>query len=87
MWASLKKLIHDCLTENDGTSYCPFRVSGAALAAAGIPTFLAGAVVAIAHGRFDPVQFGLGFTSMMSGLTVLAAGVALKAKTDTQGGA
>lgn len=79
----LGKLIKDCLTENNGTSYCPFRVAGAALVSGGIPTFLGGAVVAIVHGHFDPVQYAIAFTSMMGGLTVLAAGVALKAKTDT----
>jgi hypothetical protein len=79
----IKKLIHDCLTENDGTSYCPVRVAGAALASAGIPTFLGCALYSAYQGHFDAVAFGGGFAAMMTGLGVLAGGVALKAKTDT----
>jgi hypothetical protein len=79
----LKRLIKDCLTENNGTSYCPFRVSGAALTASSIPTFIGGVISQIAHGRFDPMQFAMAVAAMLAGLTVLAAGVSLKAKTDT----
>jgi hypothetical protein len=83
VWEQLKKLVKDCLTENNGSSYCPFRVAGAALSAAGIPTFLGCAVYAAYQGHFDPIAFGGGFAAMMSGLGVLAGGIALKAKTDT----
>ena len=79
----LKKLIRDCLTENNGTSYDPFRVAGAALSAAGIPTFIGGAIVQIHTGKFDLIQFATAFAAMLAGLAVLAGGVALKAKTDT----
>jgi hypothetical protein len=79
----LRKLVKDCLTENNGTSYDPFRVSGAALTAAGVPTFIGGALAQIFHGHFDPVQFAMAFATMLGGLAVLAGGVAIKAKTDT----
>jgi hypothetical protein len=80
---SLVKLIKDCLTENDGVSYCPFRVAGAALATSGIPAFVGGAIVDIyKHGTLDYVTFGTGFGAMMAGLAALAGGVAFKAKTD-----
>lgn len=84
MFASISKLIKDCLTENDGKSYCPFRVSGASLSALGIPTFVAGGVMSIIKtGTLDYITFATGFGAMMTGLAVLAGGIALKARTDT----
>lgn len=80
---SLVKLIKDCLTENDGVSYCPFRVAGAALSASGIPTYIGGGIVSIYKtGALDYVTFGTGFGAMMAGLAALAGGVAFKARTD-----
>lgn len=80
----LMKMVKDCLTENNGESYCPFRVAGAALASSGIPTFLGCAVLSVwRHGAFDAVAFGTGFAAMMGGMAVLAGGVAMKARTDT----
>jgi len=82
--SELFKMIKDCLTENNGQSYCPFRVAGCALAASGIPTFLGCAIYATyKSGSFQFAQFGIGFASMMTGIAVLATGVAFKAKTDT----
>lgn len=87
MFAQLKKLIHDCLTENDGKSYCPFRVSGATLASTGIPTFVAAGIASlINHHGLDYVAFGTGFAAIMGGLGLLAGGVAFKARTDTNNG-
>lgn len=84
MFASISKLIKDCLTENNGTSYCPFRVAGAALSTTGIPTFIAGGVVSIYKtGSLDYITFAGGFSAMLAGLAVLAGGIAMKAKTDT----
>lgn len=81
---ALVKLVKDCLTENDGQSYDPFRVGGAALSTLGIPTFAAGGIMSIVKsGTLDYVAFGTGFGAMMAGLAVLAGGVAFKAKTDT----
>jgi len=85
MFAQLKKLIHDCLTENDGKSYCPFRVSGAALSATSIPTYAGAAITClIKSGTLDFVAFGTGFAAIMGGLGLLAGGVAFKARTDTR---
>lgn len=84
MFEQAKKLIKDILTENDGKSYCPFRVSGAALSTLAIPTFVAGGIVSIYKtGALDYITFATGFGAMMTGLAVLAGGIALKAKTDT----
>jgi hypothetical protein len=84
MIAILKKMVHDCLTENNGSSFCPFRVAGAALAGSGIPTFIGCTIFTTIHTEhFDAVQFGIGFGGLMGGLTALAAGVAFKARTDT----
>ncbi|AVG17366.1 hypothetical protein CFN79_16685 [Chromobacterium vaccinii] len=79
----LTKCLKDCLTENDGASYCPFRIAGMALAGSGIPTFIWGAVhTVLMTGALDYVAFATGFGGMLTGLTVLCAGIALKAKTD-----
>ena len=84
MWETVKKVIKDCSTENNGTSYCPFRVSGLALAGMGIPTFIGCAITAtVTTGHFDATTYGGGFAAMMGGLGLLAGAVALKAKTDT----
>ena len=83
MFATISKLVKDCLTENDGASYCPFRVSGSALSALGIPTYMAGGIMSIYKtGTLDYITFATGFGAMMTGLAVLAGGIALKAKTD-----
>lgn len=83
MWHEFKKLLHDCLTENNGTSYCPFRVGGFALSAAGIPTFIGCQVWATLHGEWHPMDFGSGFAAILGGMALLAGGVAIKARTDT----
>jgi hypothetical protein len=84
MFEQIKKLVKDCLTENNGTSYCPFRVAGASLSVLGIPTFVAGGIASIYKtGALDYITFATGFGAMMTGLAVLAGGIALKAKTDT----
>jgi hypothetical protein len=84
MWQTIKKVIKDCCTENNGTSYCPFRVSGFAFSAGACPTFTACAVwTTIQTGHMDYMAFGAGFASIMGGLALLAGGVAFKARTDT----
>lgn len=90
MWAMLKKLVKDCLTEMDGKTYCPFRVGGFALSSTGIPTFIALAVytaVKSADHHFDMIGFGTAFGAMMTGLALLAGGVAVKAKGEASGDA
>lgn len=77
------KVLRDCCTENDGVSYDAFRVAGFALSALGVSTFIAGVIYStVVTGKFDMAGFALGFGGMMSGLAVLATGVALKQKTD-----
>ncbi|MEX3764445.1 hypothetical protein [Paraburkholderia phenoliruptrix] len=83
MFDTIKRVLKDCTTENDGSSYCPFRVTGLALAGGGIPTFIGAGIWAAYQGHFDFVAFGTGFAAMLGGLGVLAGGIALKAKTDT----
>jgi hypothetical protein len=83
MFGALKKMLKDCLTENDGASYCPFRLGGFALSGTGIPTFIGCSVWQTFNGHFDSLAFGTAFAAMMGGMAMLAGGVAMKAKTDT----
>lgn len=83
MIAQLKQLVLDCLTENDNKTFCPFRVGGAALSIGGIPTFIGGWIYnTVKLGHFDGLAFAGSFSAMMGGITVLCAGVAIKARTD-----
>jgi hypothetical protein len=83
MWAELKKLLHDCLTENNGTTYCPFRVSGFVLNAMSFPTFIGSTIYTVIHNHtFDMTAFGMSHAAILAGCAALAGGVALKARTD-----
>lgn len=87
MIATLKKLIKDCLTENDGASYCPFRVGGAVLSATGIPTFIGCTIYTVLQTHhFDMMSFGAAFAAIFGGMGALAGGVGWKARSDTPGG-
>ena len=83
-WETLKKMVHDCVTENDGQSYCPVRILGDSLSLLSIPIFICGAVIALINGKFDPVAFAKAFAILMSGLGALGLGVAVKAFTDSK---
>lgn len=82
MIAALLKLLRDCLTENDGTSYCPVRVCGMSLALPAVLIFVAGGAFAVVDGKFDFQGFASAFTTMMGGFGLLGLGVAGKALTD-----
>jgi hypothetical protein len=88
MWAELKKLVKDCITEIDGQTYCPFRVGGVALTSVSLPTFIALAVFSVwkdpAH-HFDMIAFGTAFGAMMTGIALLTGGVAIKARGELKG--
>ena len=83
----MPKLLRDTLTENDGTTYCPVRVAGAALTSLGIPTFIGGAAwSAHAAHQFALMPFAQAFATMMGGVALLGGGVAAKALTDGRPG-
>lgn len=83
----IKKLLHDILTENDGTSYCPVRVLGVGLSVVAIPVFAYVSINASWHGHFELHDFGETFAMMLGGIGILGGGVAIKAKTDTNNNA
>lgn len=86
MWTTLKKVCKDCLTENDGTTYDPIRVGGALLSGTSIPTFIFSTIFSVIHEhRFDYVGFAAAFGGIAAGMTALAAGVSVKARTDQIG--
>ena len=87
MWLTIKKLIKDCTTEKDGKTFCPFRVGGFFLSASSFPTFIGLAVFAVVKDpshHFEMVAFGTSFCAMMSGLAMLAGGVAFKGRGEQQ---
>jgi hypothetical protein len=86
MWAALKKLVKDCLTENNGESYDVIRVVTALVGASGLPTFIGlsiYSVVASTDHHFPMTEFGAAFGLILSGLCAAAIGVGQKQKTDT----
>jgi len=79
---ALRRLIKDCLTENDGKSYCPFRVSGCFIVLLGVPAFIlleVWSVVQQGH-TFDMTAFGAAFGEMMTGIGILSGAATLKGK-------
>jgi hypothetical protein len=86
MWKikMLSKLINDCLTENDGVSYCPVRVIGMGFGLLLVIMFVAGWVFLVYKTRtFDPTLFVATGASLMTVLvTAIAGSVSLKALTD-----
>jgi hypothetical protein len=85
VWVSFKKLVKDCLTENDGKSFCPVRCVGGAISIPAIVIFL------VAGGRmaFQPAfplrDFAVSFSIMMGAIcTGFGVGIAVKAFTDTR---
>jgi hypothetical protein len=83
MWPTIKTVIKDCTTEIDGKTYCPFRVGGFALSASSFPTFIGLAILSVVadpNHHFDMISFGTAFGAMMSGIGLLAGGVAFKAR-------
>lgn len=83
MIATIKKLLKDLLTENDGTSYCPVRVFAVGLSVPALLLFVTGFTLKIINGHFDGQEMALAFSTMMAGFAAAGAGVAVKAMTDT----
>lgn len=82
MWATVKKVCKDCTTEIDGKTYCMFRVGGSLLTIMGVPTFIGLCIYSTLHPEhpFDKMAFGTAFGAIMSGMGLLAGGVAFKAR-------
>lgn len=82
--SAFRKLVHDCLTENDGKSYCPIRVLGMLYGVGVFPVFAGGVVFIIWHThQFPMLEFAGAFSTIVSSFGILAAGIRFKAKTDT----
>ncbi len=85
MWQLFKTIIHDGVTCLDGKTYDSLKVIGYPSAILAISVYLAGAIVSlIKNGSLDYVTYGTGFTALMGGLLAIAAGVAVKSKTEPQ---
>jgi hypothetical protein len=85
MWQTIKKIVKDCLTENDGKSYCPVRCVGAAFSIPSILVFLlAGGRMAL-QPAFPLHDFAMSFSIMMGAICGgFGVGIAVKAFTDNQ---
>jgi hypothetical protein len=83
MIATIKKVIHDCLTGVDGNTYDPARVYGAMA----VLVFLFNSMYAIYRDQpWSAIDFGTGFSLVIAGF---GAAVALKSQTEptqAQGG-
>lgn len=86
MFALIKTVIKDCLTEPNGTSYDLVRVVALCMSATGFPAFLGFtgySVYASPEHRFDMVAFGTAFAAILAGIAAVTGAIALKQKTDT----
>jgi len=84
----MKKLIQDCLTENDGKSYDITRVIVALVGGSGFPTFLGCTIYSVISStdhHFDMQSFGIAMGAILAGLCTAAIGIGQKQKTDTPG--
>lgn len=79
-----KKILADCLTENDGKSYCPVRVVGGLLIIPAIFVFLGGAVyMLLKHDSIDLQLFAMSLVTMVGAVTTMfSVAIAVKAITD-----
>jgi hypothetical protein len=84
MLHTIKKLIKDLITENDGSSYCPIRVFAFVLSFPAVIIFLAGYTIQLIHGHFDGQGFSTAFATMTAGFAAFGASVAMKAFTDNR---
>lgn len=83
IFTSISKLVRDCLTENDGISYCPIRAVGSGLTIPAIGIFLYSSAVKAHAGTLDLMGFALALGVMVGAVTTLfSAAIAVKAITD-----
>jgi hypothetical protein len=84
VWSEIKKMVKDCLTENDGQSYCMVRCVGAALSLPAIVVFLVASARMAFQPNFPLHDFAMSFSIMMGVIvTSFGVGIAVKALTDT----
>lgn len=86
MLRTIRKIVKDLHTENDGSSYDPVRIAGSTLLIPGIPVFFWGVIYnTLQQHRFDFGGFSMGIAGIASVILSLAAGVSIKARTDMIG--
>lgn len=79
-----KKIVLDCITENDGASVCPIRVAGWMLLLPAVLIFnVAAALMLYKNSTLDLQQYGVALITMTSAVTaIFSLAVAVKAITD-----
>jgi hypothetical protein len=89
MWSTIKKIAKDCMTEQDGQTYCPFRIAGAGLTSTSIPAFIGLSIWSVVKDgqHFNATDFSIAFGGMMTGISVLAGTVAFKTRSEVSPGA
>jgi hypothetical protein len=80
---TVRKVIADVNTENDGHSWDAVRVAGSYLLIPAVPVFLWGTVYNTLHtGHFDFTGFAWGMSGIASVIVALATGINVKSRTD-----
>lgn len=88
MFATLKHVLKDCITENDGKSVDVTRVIVLAVGGSTLPTLIGCTIYSVyasPEHHFNAVDFGTAVCAMLTGLCAAAIGIAQKQKTDTPG--
>jgi hypothetical protein len=82
--ATVKRIVKDCLTENNGVSYCPVRCFGAAFSLPSMAIFMVASARMALQPKFPLHDFAMSFSIMMGAICAgFGVGIAVKAFTDT----
>lgn len=80
---TFKKLIMDSITGIDGVTVDGLKLYGFAAFIIAFLVYVGNAIkIMVTTNLFDPVAFCTGFTVLIAGLGVIAAGVAIKSHTE-----
>jgi hypothetical protein len=79
---TIKKVMKDLLTENDGQSYCPIRVFAFGLSTPTVGVFIAGAIQHLLNHSLNLQDLSTAFSTLCAGFAGLGAAVSIKAFTD-----
>ena len=79
---TVKKVLKDLLTENDGQSFCPIRVFAFGLSTPTVLIFIAGSLQKLIEHQLNLQDLSTAFSTLCAGFAGLGAAVSIKAFTD-----